>query len=224
MDRLIANGQNKVLTVSGNALKINWLYGYVTNGLVLCLDGIDKGNSEGNWVDLVNGYVFEGFGVPTFNVDHVYFDGTNDYFKNTVFNYVGYTSGTIEVVVDNERTGTGSFVFSPKSAGLMAHLTSNNLRIRAGSSSGKRYDGVPAKASLSATVDHGYANGVEITTTSTGYYSPSGNASYVGARYSNGVQGFFNGKIYSIRFYNRKLSYPEVLNNWWVDNQRFNII
>lgn len=221
MDKLIVNTQNKLLTVSGNALKVNWLYGYVTDGLVLLMDGIDKGGNDGNWTDLKDGHVFTPYGSPTFNSNHIYFDGTDDYLSNSSFTPISYGSGTIEIVVYNERTSGPAFVFAPKTSALMAHLYKNNFRIRSGTS-GIRYDGVPAYASISATKYNGYANGVEITNTNTGYYSTSG-SNYIGARNSNGMQAFFKGRIYSIRIYNRELTKAEVMNNWWIDNRRFNI-
>ena len=50
---------------------------YVTDGLVFWLDGIDKGGTTA-WVEKINNYSFENHGA-TFNTDHVYFDGVDDY-------------------------------------------------------------------------------------------------------------------------------------------------
>ena len=57
---------------------------YVQDGLVLLLDGIDKGNVSGAWTDLIGGKSFTNHGA-TFNDDNVQFDGTDDYLDITAF-------------------------------------------------------------------------------------------------------------------------------------------
>lgn len=49
---------------------------YVQDGLVLLLDGKNKGSDPTAWTDLVNGYVFTNHGA-TFNSDHVSFASGN---------------------------------------------------------------------------------------------------------------------------------------------------
>ena len=45
----------------------------------------------------------------------------------------------------------------------------------------------------------------------------------VGVRYNNGFSGFFKGKLYSLRFYNRALSSSEIAMNFNIDKKRFGI-
>ena len=222
---VIFSDPNLNLPSGGSGVPTGWTWktmeGYIADGLILDMDGILKGDTPDTWTSLVGGHAFVASGGVTFADDHLEFDGTDDRLDNETYSTVAYNVGTIEFVADNERTGSLGTVFVPNT-GLAAFLNNNTLRIRSGNASGRRYDGLPAIGSISATQAHCYANGVEITTTSTGYYS-NGHGSHIGARYNNSYGGYFKGKIYSIRIYNRQLSAAEVEINRQVDIARFGI-
>lgn len=71
---------------------------YVQDGLVLWLDGINKGNTPDVWTDLISGYEYNAINGVEFNSDNVKLNGINQYFQNTSFNCPSLKSATIEVV------------------------------------------------------------------------------------------------------------------------------
>ena len=207
---------------------------YVQNGLFLLLDGKNKGGTNGVWKTVAGtwtGYSFTNYGA-TFNKDHVYFDGVNDYLRcssmGTVSNLPSRTGGTIEVVYENENLGTAmGVIFIPKTVSkIAAAVDSAKYFLYCADNTSARNYVCPivssSKASVSVSSARAYENGTAISRSSDKKYlnGISSNYYYIG-RNSNG--NYFKGKIYSIRIYNRQLSQSEVLQNLAVDNLRFNL-
>lgn len=196
---------------------------YVQDGLILHMDGKAGKTGSSSWSSVVGSVSFTNNGA-TFYDDYIYFDGTDDYLTNTSFSPTASGTGTIEVVIDNETFGSKlSLVFAGKTNGGLAfgQNTSKQILWSIGTSSRAKPVATLAKASFSICSPRKYQNGVAMTTNGSDYWGGrSSSTNYIGMR-STG--GYFKGKIYSIRIYNRQLSSDEVLKNLAVDNIRFEL-
>lgn len=203
---------------------------YVQNGLVLLLDGIEKGNVSGSWIDYVAGHEFVGNGNVQFNNDHIYLEGsTNTYLTNSSLNAYSNSAATIEVVIVCEKASasTSEVVYMPKK-GVTYAIGFGFYRTKIIWASYNAYSNplyVPTsyRGSFSISRANAMQNGVTMQQNGTDYWgTASGMDGYniVGKR-ANGSP--FKGKIHSIRIYNRQLTQAEVLSNLAVDNGRFNL-
>ena len=189
---------------------------YITDGLVFHLDGIDKGETQGAWTDLVSGTVFEGTAESQSNC----FFFNNTYLSNRSFSLGANSNYTVEicyketvkqngVLFCSGNSATGNIFMAPyfkmylqrgknyyinRDIGTKYSLSMNNERCIQNLVA-KRYDGVASSYTTSET--------------------------NIGCRYYKGYNVFFMGYIYSIRVYNRNLTETEILNNQKVDNKRF---
>lgn len=195
---------------------------YVSDGLVLWLDGILKGNDNTQWVDLVGGHVFLNENGAIFNTDNVESSGNN--LKNTSFSTPDVYSGnaTIEVVIQYPDDSGGN-VFMPSSVssskiafGFYKPNASINVIIMRSGSSGSFPTWIAPNhnGSFSVNKNNAYRNGVALTS--------SGN-NYWGRSTENKILGPAGTKVYSIRIYNKYLTEEEVLHNLAIDNERFNL-
>ena len=205
---------------------------YVSDGLVLWLDGKEKGGTTA-WVDKVSGYTFTNYGA-TFNDDCVEFDGVDDYLRgaNPDSSVIpSRTGGTIEVVCDFTNWGVeAGCIFIPRANSKMCACFGSTGGFFYGidnTSSRNYYFPISSlsKASFSVSSERYYENGSPMTLSSTKNYFSGISTSYnlIGKRNNSSTPRFFKGKIYSIRIYNRQLTEAEVLANLAVDNARFNL-
>ena len=198
---------------------------YVKNGLVLWLDGIDKGNVSGSWVDKVSGYEFAGVNNPTFGTDYVELDRKTNYLVNSDFSPPTSSNGTIEVVATGYTYVSGRYqlLFMPKiidGGGIALGLYGLNV-IWSTSVKPILENGVGFEV-LSVNEDRALSDGTSLSfSTNTNNWGSANTNNYIGCRAGTGV--FYGGKIHSIRIYNRKLTADEILNNQRVDNKRFNL-
>ena len=195
---------------------------YVQSGLVLHLDGIDKGNIEGSWVDIVSQYVFSPNGTPVFNSNNVQFDGASRLACST-FTSPSTNSSTIEVVFESQDTEGVIFAPTSGSKKIAAGLFTSGF-IWTTYNSSNRYPNIN-RGSVSVNDDRCLFNGVAQTNNGTSYFvSAASTYNYIGCRYNSGsYRTYFTGKIYSIRIYDRKLTEEEQLQNRNVDLLRFGI-
>jgi len=190
---------------------------YITDGLVLHLDAIDRGTTDTDkWIDLVGNKIFTLYDC-TIGTNYVQFNGSSSYGSLSSTWY--YSDATIEVVAIAEGTG---FAYCERGGGMMARITpSTQFVFRYNTASGRiTASGVCNSAnSIAAVVD-----GVDKTSLITGsdYSGNNQNVVTIGKR-QHSTAGFFKGKIYSIREYSRKLTKAEMLQNQKVDNIRFNL-
>ena len=207
---------------------------YITDGLVFYLDGIEKGSAQGAWTDLVGGIVFNPYtnGV-TFNADNVQFGGSSN--KALISSVDGSgiipsnTAGTIEVCFNNTSGTTNKCLFyGGVNSGVCFHIgNTTDIKWSSGNSStpsiGKHSN--QAKTTYSISRDRVIENFSAQTFGSSGYITYKMTKMIVGGsgRSASTIYDVFNGQIYSIRIYNRKLSEAEVLSNQQVDNTRFNL-
>lgn len=203
---------------------------YVQDNLIFHLDGKQKGDIAGAWSNLAGSGSFTNYGA-TSNNDHFYFDGVDDYMRSTSFSSTFFptrTSGTIEVVIDNENLGQYGIILIPRGATRMAAgIQSDGRFLYAADTASARSYYCPivtiTKGSFSVSSARHYENGNEmsLSTTKTYIYGINASYNYIGKRHSN--EYYFKGKIYSIRVYNKQLTEAEVMQNLAVDNIRFNL-
>lgn len=214
---------------------------YVQDGLVFQLDGIDKGNVEGAWVDRKAGRQFT-LNNCIVNSDNIEFNGTdseaidnNNYTLPTVpENY------TIEVVlyygwgtILSQNKNSSSSYGSPMMVAL--YSTKNYLTI------GRNLYAVEAlpenKYMCLQAWAKGQTNTIQVNCNGDVLASRQGTDSIINNDFfaygrpsigcvwisSSDRGGHLLGKVYSIRLYNRLLTEEERYNNMVVDYMRFRI-
>ena len=210
---------------------------YISDGLVLWLDGKLQGSTADAWTDLVNGVVFtkKASGV-TFNSDNVQFGGSqnNCLWNTSTYEFVNSDVGTIEVCYRDVPTTGASCAFSSCGVGSSGYggkgicfeiYTGNRIIYSSGNAGSRPANGAWTAESVgtySVSSSRAIQNMISKGFTSTNNYVSRYNAAAViGAdlQYKNTI----NGKIHSIRIYNRQLTEEEVLHNQAIDNTRFNL-
>ena len=189
---------------------------YITDGLVFHLDGIDKGDTQGAWTDLVSGTVFEGTAESQSNC----FFFNNTYLSNSSFSLGANSNYTVEICYKETVKQNGVLFCSGNNTTgniFMAHYLSIYLQ------KGNSYNidrVINTKYSLSLNSERCFQNLIGKTYKGVGS-SYTNSRTNIGCRYNGNYQLFFRGYIYSIRVYNRNLTEAEILNNQKVDSKRF---
>lgn len=214
---------------------------YVQDGLVFQLDGIDKGNVEGAWVDRKAGRQFT-LNNCIVNSDNIEFNGTdseaidNDNYtlptvpeNYTIEVVLYYGGGTILSQNKNSSSGYGS--------PMMVTLYSTNNYFTIGRNlyavealPENKYMCLQAWANDQTNTIQVNCNG-DVLATRQGADSIIDNNFFAYGRPSVGCvwisssdrAGQLLGKVYSIRLYNRLLTEEERYNNMVVDYMRFRI-
>ena len=196
---------------------------YIRNGLVFHLDGIDKGENEGYWTDLVGGckYSLPASGVTSI-ANGVEFTSmvTMPLVNGTVPNG---TDKTIEVVVFKKSgSGTPAGVFQVNtvatSGDIAVYFNDNHKNVFM-----QRRKCVYESPALNVLSRYSYnldvccVNEVQGTFSDSDYWSVQ--TPGVGSGYKN-TRGMI-GIIHSIRIYDRKLSLNEMIANQKYDLIRF---
>ena len=195
---------------------------YVQDGLVFQLDGIDKGNVEGAWVDRKAGRQFT-LNNCIVNSDNIEFNGTD---SSAVYNQLldlGTTT-TLEVVFIKEKTSATIISSGDKVQLIALHTTSGyNYRFFSGSQiTGQPFPDPTAIHTLSIPTS-GRPILDQIAQPKTYKDFDSESESDTTHTYVGGGPSYLKGKIYSIRIYNRNLTQAEMLKNQMIDIERFNI-
>ena len=194
---------------------------YVMSGLVLWLDGINKGDTANAWTDLVGGHVFEAHNGVTFNQDHLTFArARSQYMTNTSFNVPASDVGTIEIVHSCDMARY--IVFMPKTNNSLCFGRYDNYLI---------YTSDPVKRSITQIGSNiGYfsfsdlnriVNGESYRNNNMESWLSANDVNYIGCR--RGSEHLYTGDIYCIRIYNRQLSSAEVFRNYAIDQSRFHL-
>lgn len=217
---------------------------YIRDGLVLWLDGIDKGSDPAIWPDKLGEYDFD-LTDCTFTADGVVFDG-NGRGSRTGNIPATIAAGTVEFCVEMDATnGTNVWggIIIPGTADSRGHIgadlrydynvteespafsIANDFRTK--TSKYRFFPGVRI-LTASATEETCYANGAAVESaysSSYGSFAPNSTSGLVtiGYRNNSGVSHVFKGTIHAIRMYNRQLTAAEMLNNQRLDNARFNL-
>lgn len=212
---------------------------YVQDGLVFQLDGIDKGNVEGAWVDRKAGRQFT-LNNCIVNSDNIEFNGTdseaidNDNYtlptvpKNYTIEFVLYYGGGSGILSQNNTTSSYG---SPMMVALYSksyYLTIGRKLYAVEALPEKKYMCLQALAK---------GNDVQVNCNGDVLASRRGNDSIIKDDFfaygrpsigcvwtsSSDRAGQLLGKVYSIRLYNRLLTEEERYNNMVVDYMRFRI-
>ena len=214
---------------------------YVQDGLVFQLDGIDKGNVEGAWVDRKAGRQFT-LNNCIVNSDNIEFNGTdseaidNDNYtlptvpENYTIEVVLYYGGGSGILTENSTTTSYG---SPMMVALYStayYFTIGRNLYAVEEMQGKKYMCLQALAKGSSNTIQVNCNGdVLASRQGTGeiidnnffaYGKPSVGCVWIS---SSDRSGHLLGKVYSIRLYNRLLTEEERYNNMVVDYMRFRI-
>ena len=201
---------------------------YIQDGLVFQFDGINKGATDGTWVDLKSNRVFTANNatyIQSADDGFTFIDGSNAYTAMTCSSgLVGTTTWTMEAACSPTAWGTTSWraIFASSNRGCGLSLR-GLFHWSSGSNKGWENDILSQqlpKVTLSMNADMGVLNGEQLTTPSGGnQMTTSGFA--VGSCQNKSYN--FVGTIHSIRMYNRSLTLEERLHNQKVDNIRFNL-
>ena len=211
---------------------------YVQDGLVFQLDGIDKGNVEGAWVDRKAGRQFTLYNCIV-NSDNIEFNGKNseaidndnDTFPTVPESYtievvLYYGGGTI--LTENHYTSSyGSPMMVAFSSTIDFFTIGRNLLA---------VEALPEKKYMCLQAHNKYdapqvnCNG-DVLAVRDGTDSIIDNRDFNYGQASIGCvwtdygekAGHLLGKVYSIRLYNRELTEEELYNNMVVDYMRFRI-
>lgn len=213
--------------------------GYVTNGLVFFLDGLQLANAN-NWTDIVGGKKFTLYNCSVANTDNgIVFDGTTSY---------GETNGTITNDFANETIEVVASYFPNSSALLFSQpVVNGNVGIGVAFSNasgggkvavGIGHDGVrrTCRSATNVTTDQRSKKvlGVNVSrliirkTNMTGTYETSW-AGYetgittLGCRCNSTHTMKYTGTIYAVRIYNRILTAAEIEQNQGIDIVRYGI-
>ena len=199
-------------------------YGYIKKGKVFHLDGINKGATDGSWVDLVGGNVFENNGAVS-NDTYFYFSnngyligtshyGTIDYTVETCFAPDAQFRGMVFQSGTDAAAGTNIVLYQYLDQGLfLSNRPMYNL------------NSVVGNNTISLNENIGVQNGVTITRGIKSDWWAAVDNFLIGLNmYGEGTRRlYYIGKIYSIRFYDRRLTAEEILHNQQIDNIRFNL-
>ena len=192
---------------------------YVQDGLVFQLDGIDKGNVEGAWVDRKAGRQFT-LNNCIVNSDNIQFNGKD---SEAVYNQLldFGTTTTLEVVFTREKV-FGTIISSGDKIQLIALQLNSGYQhefFAGNQKTGMVFPDTTTIHTLSIpTSERPILDQIAQPKTSKDFYSISDTNTYVG-----GGPSYSKGKIYSIRIYNRNLTSAEMMKNQMIDIERFNI-
>lgn len=197
--------------------------GYIQDGLVLHLDGINKGDEEGYWTDLVRPDL-----VKFQNVDAIATDigwKFNSYNMNYLYNiYLNFPSDSYSIEICFKEltpyTDEAILYYTGIEDCLCACLNQNSVTFNISSRNAtdiKSYEFTRNSSfkTLTYNIDSCYENGVLLNSNNT--------YKFVIKDVRVPSIGTFNGYIYSIRIYDRKLTMEEIEHNSALDNERFNI-
>lgn len=195
---------------------------YITDGLVLWMDGIKKGNVTGAWVDQIAGHVFQGVNNPGFGSDYIATDAAgNSYLANTSLPPYRSENATIEIALSDHDNST-QLVFMPQtgSGGVAFGLYAGSKIIWASDTRRSMVNASDVKTA-SVNIRNAMVNGIAAATAGSDLWvGGSSGTSYIGRRASGNP---YTGKIHAIRIYNRILTPEEMLFNQRNDNKRFNL-
>lgn len=199
---------------------------YVQSGLVMHLDGIDKGNTSGRWESLVGNTYYTLNSHSAVENNAVVMDGAG-VISGTNSVHVAWASGTIEVCYEILSSARGVCIYAGSSGlGLTISGSAYAFGIGAGSSAKNQWtygSNVPTLATISVNTNRLKVNGNTIAGTKvSNNWGSANSACPIGGR-TSGTKYYMNIRIHSIRKYNRLLTEAEMLQNQKVDNIRFGL-
>ena len=214
---------------------------YVQDGLVFQLDGIDKGNVEGAWVDRKAGRQFT-LNNCIVNSDNIEFNGTdseaidNDNYtfptvpENYTIEVVLYYGGGSGILTENSTTTSYGSPMMVTLYSTSTYFTIGRNLYAVEALPENKYMCLQAQAKGNTNTIQVNCNG-DVLATRQGTDSIINNDFFAYGKASVGCvwtssgdkAGQLLGKVYSIRLYNRLLTEEERYNNMVVDYMRFRI-
>ena len=200
-------------------------FGYVKDGKIFHLDGIDKGATDGTWVDLIGGKVFTSnsstYIEAVNNGFHFLSGGGRTYVSmSNSTELTGNANWTMECacVADNAQNNASMFTSSSRGYGMALNGT---YRFANGNYAWTTSGIKNGSVVLALGENIGVENGTQLTTKKSAIGQMTTSWFRVGSC-QNWSHNFY-GVIHSIRIYNRVLTYDEIIHNQQVDNERFNL-
>lgn len=211
--------------------------GYVSNGLLVHYDGYNK-PIENVWNDLSgnnNDGTLYNFSANAWNNNGISFDGVDDYIKTTQVSSFpsGSSQYTLEInficeTLKNRNnlinlgiyksSGNANGIYIYNSAGISHWYWDNDLGTESIIETGNVYTITALYNGANRRI---YLNGQMVAEDNATPNTILGNIT-IGDEIPN-QDGFFNGKVYSVRIYDRALTDAEINNNYNIDKYRFDI-
>ena len=209
---------------------------YVRDGLIFFLDGLNRGGVSGKWTDVVGGKTFDLVGGYVEHDSYVHFGnssyGVYDWAISD--NFDGETGEFVLSGLSDSTTGQGIFLqpITDGKVGYSVYHRGGNWWFEINGARHIPYvvqTGATSKTTISTqgyTNALGVQNAQEIPRNGNSNYwnGNSTGKTYLAARViSAAPYQFYEGGVYAVRIYNRKLTRAEVLNNQRLDNIRYNL-
>lgn len=201
--------------------------GYIEDGLVFHLDGIDKGQNSGEWTDLVGGVRFTNNDC-VFRTNHVEFPSDSwGWLSTSTGLQFSAATHTIEIVFDGDLSGSNKFLFFGNASNsiIVAYVQASNIFLMSSTTARSTFSARPLSGPVCLSMNNllGVENMADLVRGSDNYFGDLTGTAYIGRRSTSNAAQKFVGKIYSIRIYNRQLSRLEMLKNQQYDAIRFNL-
>ena len=205
---------------------------YIQNGLIFQLDGINKGNNPNGWVEVINGLIFPYNEHMILEDDGVVFEDGSQCYINSDFQFP--LNGQIEVVCDyNYTTVSGQYSFVICTGNSQNLMFANTQTLAVGvSEPSPHHKTIPLDNlirykpyTFSYNINSQFINSEETISPQNNFFTQN-NANIISLGFRKKTSygaSYYNGKIYSIRIYNRQLTSEEVAFNYNVDKIRFRL-
>lgn len=192
---------------------------YISNGLIFRLDGIENGNTIGQWIDLISGVIFTGTAEHRDN--HYFFKVSSNTALTTQDKLPIGENYTVEVVANQYQSSLSGYILVGKNNNYDWRVNTNT----AFQLSIKRYvnDNIHGKQCLSLNSQRGIKNGVMLARSDQSNNLNNTINTIGGVAGGSDISRRFEGEIYAIRIYNRILTLEEVIHNQNLDNKRFRL-
>lgn len=190
---------------------------YAKEGLTLWLDGINKGDTAGKWIDQASDLEFTMAGTYTLEDTSVHF--TNGKAEtSTIINPV-----TLEFVMKNEYNRYGTLFYNNINGHMVVFNNYSYIQI---GGRGKSYPST-GNTIINYSIIYDGSNNVYKCYRNGELQTQAGSIETWGGTYSGTRIGQYNnnypfvGDVYCIRAYNRELTEAEIISNYNIDRQRF---
>lgn len=201
---------------------------YIKDGLVFQLDGINKGATDGTWVDLIGGVIYTPMGTTIAVENGFELKKLGDYIAGTFLYEYPDVDWTIEVCVEvTKQGGSGCMVFTPNTARTFKNPA---FLVRKGKIWGQPYgvtsviyqDGGTLSYKTYSMNKERIVFDMQSKTMPTTKSNHDAYSSRYGIGSSANYYGF-TGVIHAVRVYSRMLSEAEIMHNQKLDNKRFKL-
>ena len=198
---------------------------YIQDGLIFHLDGINIGNNEGYWTDLVDGVKFNIPAGVTHEDDHFIFAKSHGMMQaDTLIDWDAKTCH-LEICLSGWTGANQMFIFDSRNdLGIALGSIKTNVLIfghgqrQYGRNRDFKCTSMLSTISVNNTLAYQNASACELVSDT--YWGGGGSGITIGSR---GSAMIYTGTIYSVRCYNRHLTEDEICHNFAVDARRFNI-